>query len=215
MLENDEQRGGTAEGCNDEQVSQSDELEPQSGEGTALSSDDLSLITEAHQQSAASLDSVAAGLAQELKTINEEMNKIREELYGDQGIGGITKELAKFKAFGDLLSKTAQECNSNVSEGASASSSSTFDGSEARHRARPNIPRDREAEIEEVQRRILERRRARERELSNDKNNSFTLPEMLVLVLLIFFCAYIFSPSCRTYVYRLVLGEGEFDDYFD
>lgn len=53
----------------------------------------------------ASLGSVATGLAEQLSSITEEVNKIREELYGDGGIGGIAKQLEQWKDGGlnDLL----------------------------------------------------------------------------------------------------------------
>jgi len=53
----------------------------------------------------ATLGNVATGLAAQLSSITEEMNKIRQELYGENGIGGIAKELDKLKAGGlaDLL----------------------------------------------------------------------------------------------------------------
>ena len=46
----------------------------------------------------AALGGVASGLAEQLTTITQEMNKIREELYGDNGIGGIAQELEKLKS---------------------------------------------------------------------------------------------------------------------
>jgi len=53
----------------------------------------------------ATLGNVASGLAEQLSSITEEMNKIRQELYGEGGIGGIAKELDKLKdgGLGSLL----------------------------------------------------------------------------------------------------------------
>jgi len=57
----------------------------------------------------ATLGGAASGLAEQLQSITEEMNKIRSELYGDQGIGGIAKELEKLKtgSLGGLLDNDA------------------------------------------------------------------------------------------------------------
>lgn len=57
----------------------------------------------------ATLGGAASGLAEQLQSITEEMNKIRSELYGDHGIGGIAKELEKLKSgsLGGLLDKDA------------------------------------------------------------------------------------------------------------
>merc|ERR1719174_267459 len=57
----------------------------------------------------AQLGTVASGLAEQLTSITEEMNKIRQELYGDSGIGGIAKELEKLKSggLGGLLDTSA------------------------------------------------------------------------------------------------------------
>merc|ERR1712007_183105 len=144
--------------------------------------------------SAPEIDSMTRGLAQELKSINEEMNKIRSELYGDHGIGGITKELAKFKsgAFNELLGVNKDDAGNVMDpgglQGSSSSSSSELGG-------------------------VDMRRRAREREEA--KKDSLSLSEMLVLVFLILLCCYVFSPACRAYVHGLVLFEGEeFDDWY-
>merc|ERR1719401_3382851 len=51
----------------------------------------------------ATLGNVASGLAEQLSSITEEMNKIRQELYGEQGIGGIASELERLKGLGGLL----------------------------------------------------------------------------------------------------------------
>merc|ERR1719277_200546 len=48
----------------------------------------------------ATLGNVASDLATQLSSITEEMNKIREELYGKSGLGGIATELEKLKADG-------------------------------------------------------------------------------------------------------------------
>jgi len=48
----------------------------------------------------AALGNVATGLAEQLSSITEEMNKIRQELYGENGIGGIAKDLEKLKSGG-------------------------------------------------------------------------------------------------------------------
>ncbi|CAK0790578.1 unnamed protein product [Prorocentrum cordatum] len=73
--------GGTAE-----------ESEAADSAGIATAGDDADVR--------AQLGGVAAGLAEQLSSITEEMNKIRAELYGDQGIGGIAQELERLQEAG-------------------------------------------------------------------------------------------------------------------
>jgi hypothetical protein len=69
----------------------------------------------------ANLGSVASGLAEQLSSITEEMNKIRQELYGESGIGGIASELERLKSGG--LSGLLDESGAGAGGGAGASSS--------------------------------------------------------------------------------------------
>merc|ERR1719235_2215871 len=48
----------------------------------------------------AALGGMTQELANSLMSITEEMNRIKSELYGDQGIGGIAKEIEKLKTGG-------------------------------------------------------------------------------------------------------------------
>merc|ERR1719335_2134593 len=48
----------------------------------------------------AALGGMTQELANSLMSITEEMNRIKAELYGDQGIGGIAKEIEKLKTGG-------------------------------------------------------------------------------------------------------------------
>lgn len=52
------------------------------------------------------LQGMTVELGQQLKSITEEMSKIKGELYGDQGIGGIAKQLEQLKGGGlDKITK--------------------------------------------------------------------------------------------------------------
>jgi len=79
------------------------------------------------------LGNVATGLAEQLTSITEEMNKLRQELYGEHGIGGIAAELQKLKTgnLGGLLEGSATEgLGGNGSESSSASQSLHSDAAE-------------------------------------------------------------------------------------
>jgi len=128
----------------------------------------------------ASLGDVASGLADQLSSITEEMSKIRQELYGDAGIGGITKELEKLRSsgLGDML-------DDNVDQ------SSQGPGGAARRRN----PAERDAELEALRRRVQARKSARK---STDAPS--TVGEKMVLIFLILVCVYIASPDFRDVV---------------
>jgi len=85
-----------------------------------------------HAEDEATLGNVASGLAEQLSSITEEMNKIRQELYGEGGIGGIAKELDKLKAggLGSLLDGAGLESlgGSGLGSGGSLGSLAGFSG---------------------------------------------------------------------------------------
>lgn len=190
----------------------------------------------------ATLGSVATGLAEQLSSITEEMNKIRQELYGDSGIGGIAKELEKLKAGGlgglldtdalDDLRSAAGETTSGRSSAPRSSTSSSASGSfprgsaaaesdalrqgsEVRRRRAPGERSpEREAELEALRRKLMERH-------PKEKKASISFWEKLVLLFLVLICLYIGSPFFRTAVKRaftsVVLGksaDGEDEEEF-
>ncbi|CAE7387266.1 unnamed protein product [Symbiodinium pilosum] len=157
----------------------------------------------------AALGGVATGLAEQLTTITQEVNKIREELYGDNGIGGIAQELEKMKAgsLGSLLEDTDLTGIPGISEGRDGLRQRP--ATEARPakgggRGLPNSL-ERERRLEELRRRI-EDRHAKEK-----KPEGLGFMEWLVILFVIFVVAYTALPSFRLSVKQtfqeLVLGE--------
>eukprot|EP00747_Dinoflagellata_sp_TGD_P025653 gnl/TRDRNA2_/TRDRNA2_131395_c0_seq1.p2 gnl/TRDRNA2_/TRDRNA2_131395_c0~~gnl/TRDRNA2_/TRDRNA2_131395_c0_seq1.p2 ORF type:complete len:211 (+),score=59.18 gnl/TRDRNA2_/TRDRNA2_131395_c0_seq1:968-1600(+) len=190
----------------------------------------------------ASLNGVTAGLAEQLSSITEEMNKIRSELYGDQGIGGIAKELEKLKAsgLGGLLGEDALAGLDNVGGGSAgsrpaasaagsavpaskprerpgfaSSTASTASSAETRRRAggaSAEPDRDLDAELKELQRKHNARKLAAE--AAREKDNSLGNGEKLILLLVVLVCVYICSPAFRSSIKHVVTGlfEPEEDD---
>merc|ERR1712187_353141 len=119
----------------------------------------------------ATLGNVASGLAEQLSSITEEMNKIRQELYGESGIGGIAKELEKLKSggLGGLLDTSALDGMLNKTRGSSSprsrtdrDASSVGSGATASAEARRQRTPERERELAEMRRKIAERKNKRE-----------------------------------------------------
>lgn len=148
----------------------------------------------------ATLGSVASGLAEQLSSITEEMNKIRQELYGEQGIGGIAAELEKLKVSGlaGLVDGGAPESQRGDNGAASSarSASTPRTPSEARRRRNPD---EREQELEDLRRRFRERRGAQE---AQAKPAGVSFSEKLVMLFLVLVCLYIGSPFFRSSVKR-------------
>lgn len=185
----------------------------------------------------ATLGNVASGLAEQLTSITEEMNKIRSELYGDSGIGGIAKELEKLKSggLGGLLDTSALDGLDAAlgddagrrpqarSSGAAASGAASVDEAARRRRGGGNGSSgsddrsvDRKAELEALQRKLMARNKPQKKE------PSVSFWEKLMLLFLVLVCLYIGSPFFRTSVkkafYTMVggsLGEEEEEEFFD
>lgn len=159
----------------------------------------------------ATLGNVASGLAEQLSSITEEMNKIRQELYGESGIGGIASELEKLKAgsLGDLLegndfdhlkggrSDPSRDVSSTSRRGnpasSSASSSARPPATEARRR---RTPEERERDFEDIRRKLQERRQTQQ------TKDAVSIWEKLVLLFLVLLCLYFGSPFFRDSVKR-------------
>eukprot|EP00927_Polykrikos_kofoidii_P052118 TRINITY_DN45898_c0_g1_i1.p2 TRINITY_DN45898_c0_g1~~TRINITY_DN45898_c0_g1_i1.p2 ORF type:complete len:253 (-),score=65.73 TRINITY_DN45898_c0_g1_i1:73-831(-) len=158
----------------------------------------------------ATLGNVATGLAEQLSSITQEMNKIRQELYGDSGIGGIAKELEMLKSggLGGLLDDGALD---GMLGKASAASASGNGGSkdvskgerlsavdrlvEARERRGTG---DRDRDLDELKRKLLERRNGQTSE------QGITFREKFVLFALLLICIYLGSPFFRTTVKQTI-----------
>jgi len=171
---------------------------------------------------AASLGNVASDLSQQLASITEEMNKIREELYGDKGIGGIAKELANLKAgsLGGLLEgsqslsdldlnasterptagRTASSSRSDATRQAS-SSSSTEEAVRQRRPAAASTARTNGSRLSQEQHKEKVEEHFRALERKNQKP-SVSFAEKLMLLFLVLVCLYIGSPFFRTAVKR-------------
>ena len=171
----------------------------------------------------AALGGVASGLAEQLTTITQEMSKIREELYGDNGIGGIAQELEKLKSgslngIGGLLENPDGEAD-DVADMAPGEAED-FSGSGLRSRPKaasrrpmpgmPGMPAmpgppplDKERKLEELRRRI-ERRHLMEEKKKEKEKTGFL--EWLVIIFVIFMMAYTASASFRSQV-KLFFGE--------
>ena len=154
----------------------------------------------------AALGGVATGLAEQLTTITQEVNKIREELYGDNGIGGIAQELEKMKAgsLGNLLEDTDLPISEGVRQRANAKQDTKPKGAGSTGRGAP-FSLERERKLEELRRRI-EDRHTREK-----KPEGLGFMEWLVIIFVMFVIAYTALPSFRVQVretfQELVLGE--------
>ena len=188
----------------------------------------------------AALGGVASGLAEQLTTITQEMNKIREELYGDNGIGGIAQELEKLKSgslngmggLGGLLEDPDLAGMGDMGEAAKQFAHPSAEGSEGREwreglRSRPKAsngagmqgrppPLDKERKLEELRRKI-ERRHLMEEKKSKDKEKAGFL-EWLVIIFVIFMMVYTASSSFRSQVKQffgeVVFGEASEDSDF-
>eukprot|EP00438_Fugacium_kawagutii_P017059 Skav216352 [mRNA] locus=scaffold2385:215687:216361:- [translate_table: standard] len=172
----------------------------------------------------AALGGVASGLAEQLTSITSEMNKIREELYGDNGIGGIAQELEKLKSgslasngdlgdLGDLGLGSLGSLESslggllNEAEGLGAGDRSLKEGSRKRSVARPEAKMEKERKLEELRRKI-ERRQLLEEKAKKKETAGFF--EWLVIIFVFFMMVYTASSSFRGQVKQFfgeVLGE--------
>merc|ERR1712203_1087313 len=100
------------------------------------------------------------------------MNQIRQDLYGENGIGGIAKELEKLK-MGDLTSLCEGSGVGSLGGGGSSSSSAQDDdaiNSAARRRRTPDQ--------DDLRQRLLERRSAQ----SVKHKSAVSFPQKLVLL---------------------------------
>jgi len=160
----------------------------------------------------AQLGSIAStsitAVAEQLSSITEEMNKIRQELYGDQGIGGIAKELEKLKSgeLGGLLDslnlggdeEPARPRQAPASRAAASSGSASSANNDARQR-RPaggdtrSVEQDAER-MENMRRKLLARSRAEK------EKPSVSFAEKLMLLFLVLVCLYVASPFFRNAV---------------
>lgn len=181
----------------------------------------------------AALGGVASGLAEQLTTITQEMNKIREELYGDNGIGGIAQELEKLKSgnlggIGGLLDHP--ELTGEMDDMDDMDMASAMARPEGGLRSRPKglsksaaskveaprrPPLDKERKLEELRRKI-ERRHLLEE--SKQKNEKTGFLEWLVIIFVFFMMIYTASSSFRSQV-KLFFGEifgeiGETEEVF-
>mmetsp|Transcript_107463 Transcript_107463/g.302397 ORF Transcript_107463/g.302397 Transcript_107463/m.302397 type:complete len:251 (-) Transcript_107463:187-939(-) len=160
-----------------------------------------------------SLSNVASGLAEQLSSINGEMSKIREELYGEAGIGGIAKELEKLKrcSVGETLdNKGSLDGILGRASGGSASSSSerrparsgvgaarscgVGDSASVPERRR-RTPEERDRDLEKLRQRLAQRRSA---------PKTSTGWEKVLLLLVVIVCLYISSPFFRSEVNGLM-----------
>lgn len=139
----------------------------------------------------AALGGVASGLAEQLTTITQEMNKIREELYGDNGIGGIAQELEKLKSgsIGNLGDELEHESRAH---------SEPRESREVRRKP----PLEKERKLEELRQRI-ERRHLLEEKKKKEKSNFL---EWFVIIFVLFLMIYTASSSFRTSV-KQIFGE--------
>lgn len=181
----------------------------------------------------ASLNGVTSGLADQLTSITEEMNKIRQELYGESGIGGIASELAKIKAGGSdlemLLNRELPTTRPASTSTATASGTQGSSGprktaaaqrptesraisSEAQSESRQRLSNEeRERRIEEL-RQKLKHRKHQQLEKEKSKPNPYAaVGELLVVVFVLFMFAYVISSDFKTFVkkafHELVLGQ--------
>lgn len=181
----------------------------------------------------ATLGNIASGLAEQLSSITDEMNKIRQELYGESGIGGIAKELEKLKS--GALGGVLNDGSFDDVLGSASGSSSTRDrlterpSSSSRGSCYGNDLSDREGKVgrDEARRRCTSREHEMElndlrRKLSERKSNSapvsakpsVTILEKMMLVAIILTVFYVGSPFFRMAVKRSInsLVSGEFID---
>eukprot|EP00929_Paragymnodinium_shiwhaense_P080984 TRINITY_DN42281_c0_g2_i1.p1 TRINITY_DN42281_c0_g2~~TRINITY_DN42281_c0_g2_i1.p1 ORF type:complete len:229 (-),score=75.72 TRINITY_DN42281_c0_g2_i1:134-820(-) len=153
----------------------------------------------------AQLGSVASGLAEQLSSITEEMNKIRQELYGESGIGGIAQELEKLRSggLGNLLDESGAGGSSASSRslGGGDGGSAGSLGDKARRRKNPD---DRDKDLEELRRKLMERRS--QGGAAEAQRGSLSLSEKLMLVVLVLICFYAGSQSFRGAVKRGIGG---------
>lgn len=179
----------------------------------------------------AALGGMTQELAQSLQSITEEMNRMKAELYGDQGIGGIAKEIEKLKTsgLGQLLgekdmdsmlgglgggSDSLSSLGSGLREASAGSAMSASRPSAARSGAvqRPaqaprgqggnaSLDRDRKADFERIQQKIRESRLA---EKKKAEAPTVSLGEKGLLFIVVLVCLYVGSPFFRTSVNRAV-----------
>lgn len=170
------------------------------------------------------LGGVTAGLAEQLTSITSEMNKIRSELYGDNGIGGIAKELQKLKdgGLGGLLGDDALAGLGEELGGGGTGSSQGPAGRPAdllsdpaleacRRRGAPDAThRQGKADLDAL-RRKLEEQRSRGR--PTDTQGAVSFGEKMMLLCLVMVCLFVASPFFRASVKRalgiLIWGEAD------
>ncbi|CAK0848921.1 unnamed protein product [Prorocentrum cordatum] len=135
----------------------SDELPQGAGEGGGSDPDDEPGPSRGADldpaEVAASLGSVSASLQEQISAISEEMDRMRSELYGEAGLGGIAAELERLKAagMGDLMGGVG-DGGADARHGAS---SQARGGSALRQRRR--VGDGEGSEYEDLRRRVAER----------------------------------------------------------
>lgn len=217
--------GSVAAGREDEPVSQPEDALP----SVRDLADAAGVLATDTADVRATLTDVASGLAEQLCSITEEMNKIRAELCGQSGLGGIAMELERLKAGGlgglgalggagleDVLGGEAPGRRPGAGEhqGAVRRSAGAVGSASGEARSRRS-PEDRERELEELRRRLVDRRTARQAA----ETPGVSVLEKLVLLAIVMVCLYIGSPFFRTSVQKvfasLVFGteEGSEDFY--
>lgn len=169
------------------------------------------------------LGTVASGLAEQLKTINEEMIKIRSELYGEAGIGGLSKELEKLGASGlasslglgnaKVPSPSGRKTRGSAGgEAAGRGQSSSGTGSEVRSRM-SGLEQDldemvntkRREEMEAMKAKML-RRKLEKKNMAPSKTSERSIADILTLLVMMFIGLYVFSGDFRTMIAEFVFG---------
>lgn len=193
------------------------------GDGLDGGEGDADDVDDGGEEMRAALGGVASGLAEQLTSITSEMNKIREELYGDNGIGGIAQELEKLKSGslnGDLgslgsLGSSLGGLLNDEAQGGGLGEDRSKEGPQRRPVARAKMEKEnlKERKLEELRRKIERRQLLEEKE---KKKETAGFLEWLVIIFVIFMMVYTASSSFRGQVKQFfgeVLGEEESHDF--
>mmetsp|Transcript_30121 Transcript_30121/g.54948 ORF Transcript_30121/g.54948 Transcript_30121/m.54948 type:complete len:234 (+) Transcript_30121:81-782(+) len=179
-----------------------------------------------------SLGVAAAGLAEQLQFITEEMNNIRQELYGDAGIGGIARELERLKASGlaDVLGANGLdgldgllqdggaagdgERDKMPSQAATSSRASGQDTRQAESVSRRDGVRPSKQKASDFQDRLrknaqmqeLQQRIAARKQAEAEEQSSVNLRDKLIMLFVLLLALYIAWPSFHAMVNEAVLS---------
>mmetsp|Transcript_1135 Transcript_1135/g.3181 ORF Transcript_1135/g.3181 Transcript_1135/m.3181 type:complete len:238 (-) Transcript_1135:34-747(-) len=178
----------------------------------------------------------AAGLAEQLQFITEEMNNIRQELYGDAGIGGIARELERLKATGladvlganglnglDQLDGLLQTEGGAAGEGerdalpsqvATSSHASDKDARKAEPIPRQAVGREGKPKPSDIQERLrknaqmqeLQQRIAARKKVEAQEQSSVNLRDKLIMLIVFLLALYLAWPSFHAMVNEAVLS---------